>query len=168
MYCKGYLKDAIEYLLKGISYCKRLNILYWGAHTHICLADIYVENGKFDKAQNCHNEAILLLKAFENQPSCLNLHEIGLARVKVLNKTEDVNLKELGRLSQANKLKILNSAFARYMSDILINIDSQNSSQAEEYLDKAIEFDTANGIKWNLAMDYAVYSDLYKQKGDII
>jgi len=32
---------------------------------------------------------------------------------------------------------------------------------------KAIETDTINNTKWQLGQDYAIYSELFKRKGDI-
>ena len=38
---------------------------------------------------------------------------------------------------------------------------------AKQAIQKAIEADKRNGMKWNLARDYALYADLFKRKGDL-
>jgi len=63
-------------------------------------------------------------------------------------------------------MKVFESDMHRCISEILLNIDNQHISEAEEWINKAIETDTRNGMMWHLARDYAVYADLYKQKGD--
>ena len=39
-------------------------------------------------------------------------------------------------------------------------------SEAEEWIEKAIEADNKNGIMWYLGRDYALYAELFKRKGD--
>jgi len=53
-----------------------------------------------------------------------------------------------------------------YINDILLNIDDQHISEAEEWIKKAIEEHKKYGMMWHLAKDYALYADLFKRKGD--
>jgi len=54
----------------------------------------------------------------------------------------------------------------RYIGEILLNIDDQDVSKAEDWIKKAIESDSSNGMMWHLGRDYALYAELFKRKGD--
>lgn len=55
---------------------------------------------------------------------------------------------------------------AKYLGGILLNIDIDHMMEAEDWIEKAIEADKRNGMMWHLAMDYALYAELFKRKGD--
>ena len=50
---------------------------------------------------------------------------------------------------------------------ILLNIDDQHISEAENWIKRSIETNQKYGAMWNLAQDYALYADLNKRKGDL-
>jgi hypothetical protein len=56
---------------------------------------------------------------------------------------------------------------ARTIGDIMLNIDDDHFSDAEDWIKKAIDADTRNGTGWQLANDHALYADLFKKKGDV-
>jgi hypothetical protein len=49
---------------------------------------------------------------------------------------------------------------------ILLNIDDQHISEAEDWIKRAIETNQQYGMMWNLARDYALYAELFKRKED--
>ncbi len=55
---------------------------------------------------------------------------------------------------------------AHYIAEILLNIDDQHISEAEHWIQKAIEADQRNRTMFQLGSDYALYADLFKRKGD--
>jgi len=80
----------------------------------------------------------------------------------------EANSKEiLSFYSFENKFKVLEGRMRRYIGDILLNIDSQQISEAENWIKQAIEADNRNGMRWNLAQDYALYAELFKRKGNL-
>jgi tetratricopeptide (TPR) repeat protein len=42
----------------------------------------------------------------------------------------------------------------------------QHISEAQNWIEKAIEVDNKNGTRWNLGKDYALYGELFKRKGN--
>ena len=54
----------------------------------------------------------------------------------------------------------------RGIAQILLNLDTRNLPQAEEWIKKAIVADNQNGTIGNLGRDYAFYSELLKKRGD--
>jgi tetratricopeptide (TPR) repeat protein len=45
-------------------------------------------------------------------------------------------------------------------------MDNRHFSEAEDWVNKALEADESNGTMWSLACDYLFYADLYRRKGD--
>jgi tetratricopeptide (TPR) repeat protein len=52
------------------------------------------------------------------------------------------------------------------MGNVLLNMDDNHLSDAAVWFQKAIEADTRNGVRWQLASDHASYANWFKRKGD--
>jgi tetratricopeptide (TPR) repeat protein len=83
-----------------------------------------------------------------------------------MSKEKDVNLESLYTYSRINKVKAAEGWIQRYIGEILLNIDDQHLSDAEHWIQKAIEADQKNRMMFNLGRDYALYAELFKRKGD--
>ena len=55
---------------------------------------------------------------------------------------------------------------SRYIGGILLNLDGSKISEAEYWIQKAIEADQKNRTMFNLGEDYTLYADLFERKGD--
>jgi hypothetical protein len=55
---------------------------------------------------------------------------------------------------------------SRYIGGILLNLDGSKISEAEYWIQKAIEADQKNRTMFNLGGDYTLYADLFKRKSD--
>jgi len=84
----------------------------------------------------------------------------------VMNREKDVDIESLYAYSRNNKVKVAEGWIQRYIGDILLNIDDQHISEAEHWIQKAIESDQRNQTMFHLGQDYALYADLFKRKGD--
>ena len=84
----------------------------------------------------------------------------------MINNKKDIDLESLYEQVDTNKIKLHDGMVARYISEILVNIDDQRMSEAEDWIKRAIEVDKRNGTIWNLGRDYAHYAELLKRKGD--
>jgi hypothetical protein len=62
--------------------------------------------------------------------------------------------------------KVTKGWAARHVGEILLNIDDQHMSEANDWAKKAIEEDERNGTMWSLGGDYAFYAELLKRKGE--
>jgi DICT domain-containing protein len=49
---------------------------------------------------------------------------------------------------------------------MLLNMDEPDFEEAENQILTGIEPDDKNNVKWHLACVYALYAELFKQKGD--
>jgi tetratricopeptide (TPR) repeat protein len=76
-------------------------------------------------------------------------------------------LKSIYDLDNEIKIPIYESEAQRHIVEMLLILDDSFLSEAEEWIKKAIEFDKRNGMMFYLARDYALYSELFKRKGDL-
>lgn len=96
----------------------------------------------------------------------MNSNKIALARAKVINNQKDIDLNEVFKCYEDNKWRALEGWMASYIGEILLNIDEEHMSEAEDWIKKAIGADGTNGMRWHLARDHAAYAELFKRKGD--
>ena len=163
---KGFLEEAEEHLLKGIGFSESINYLTLLSHGHIGVGDTYHDMGEYKKSQDCFTEAISLLEQEGLLRSLINLCRIASARAKVMNNERDIDLSEIFKWHDDNRVEMLNGWMSRYIGEILLNIDEKHISEAEDWINKAIEADTRNGMMFQLGKDYALYAELFKRKGD--
>jgi class 3 adenylate cyclase/tetratricopeptide (TPR) repeat protein len=165
-YCRGFFKEAKESLLKGTDFCERINSVPWLAYARTLLGDTYCEIGEYKHAIGHYNRVVDLLEHETYLPSFLNFTKINLAKGKVMNSEKDINLELLYDYVAENKLKLNDGSMRRYVGEILLNIDDQHMNEAEDWIKKALEADKKNCMIWELGMDYALYAELFKRKGD--
>jgi tetratricopeptide (TPR) repeat protein len=122
--------------------------------------------GNFEKSKEHYQKESWVLENIRLWPSWANAGKVGSARSKVMNKEKDVDLESLYIHSRNNKVKAAEGWVARCIGEILLNIDDQHISEAEHWIQKAIEADQRNRMMFHLGKDYALYTDLFKRKGD--
>ena len=113
-----------------------------------------------------YGKAISILERSRILPSFMKLAKIALARAKLLNNEKDINLNEIFRCYEDTKIHALKSQELRYIGEIRLNVDDQHVPEAEHWIKEAIETDTRNRMMWHLGMDYALYAELFKRKGN--
>ena len=165
-YGKGLLEEAEKYLLKGLEFCERINFPAWDGAAQYFLGEIYFENGNFQRSKERCEKGIWALERNRLFPSWVGWGKVASTRSKVMNKEKDVNLESLYVHSRNNKIKATEGWIQRYIGEILLNIDDQYTSEAEHWIQKAIEADQKNRMMFNLGRDYLVFADLFKRKGD--
>jgi tetratricopeptide (TPR) repeat protein len=167
-YGMGYFEEATEYLLKWGDRCERINYLFGQATAQFCLGETYFEMGNFDQSKHHYNKTIQTIEQSRFLPSWMNLSRIGLERAKVMNGDRDIDLETLYRYVNENKIKFYEGLMARYVSEVLFNIDDQKTHKAKEWIRKAIQADEKNGMMWHLGRDYAFYGGIYTTNGDYV
>ncbi|MCK4815242.1 hypothetical protein KA005_05695, partial [bacterium] len=165
-YGKGLLDEATKHLLMSIDLCEKINFYLWNSIAHCYLGKIYFENGDYEKSNDYYDKTIWLIENNKLLSSWLNFNKIALARAKVANNEKDINLKSLYDYVYDNKANIYEGWMARYIAEILLNVDDQHMPEAADWIKKAIEADTRNDMRFNLGRDYALYAELFKRKGD--
>jgi class 3 adenylate cyclase/tetratricopeptide (TPR) repeat protein len=165
-YFKGFLQEAEGNFVKGITFSEKINYFVLAAAASIFLGETYSDRGKYQKSQHYYNKSISLSEKSRFWPSRINLAKILLARAKVMDNDKAVNLDTLYEYANQNKVKLLEGDMARGIGEVLMNIDSDHISEAEHWIQKAIEADQRNRMMFHLGKDYALYAELFKRKGD--
>jgi tetratricopeptide (TPR) repeat protein len=165
-YGRGLLEEAEKYLLRGIEFFERINEKTWKMVAHGFLGETYFAAGDFPKAKKHYEKVYRGCEQTQVVPSYGNWAKVGWARSKVLNKEKDVDLESLYAHSRNNRLKMIEGWVSRYIEEILLNIDDLHMSEAENWIQKSIEADQRNGMRFHLGRDYALYADWFKRKGD--
>jgi tetratricopeptide (TPR) repeat protein len=165
-YGKGLLEEAERNLLKGLEFCERINFIYWMTAAQFQLGEIYFEIGNFSKSKEFYKKGVWVLESKQLFPSWAGVGKAGLARSKVMDREKDVDLDSLCTCSRNNKANVYEGWIQRYIGEILLNIDDQHLSEAEHWIQKAIEADQRNRMMFHLGKDYALYAGLFKRKGD--
>ena len=106
------------------------------------------------------------LENFRLWPSWVNAGKVASARAKVMNKEKDVDLESLYAHSRNNKLKITEGWISRFIGEILLNIDDLHMPEAENWIQRAIEADQRNDMRFRLGNYYTLYAEWFKRKGD--
>jgi class 3 adenylate cyclase/tetratricopeptide (TPR) repeat protein len=163
---KGLLGEAEKYLRKGVEFCEGIHLHSWNAGALFYLGEIYFEMGDFSRSKECYEKGYWLFEHNRLHPSWVGWGKVASARSKVMNKEKDVNLESLYAHSRNNKIKAIEGWIQRYIGEILLNIDDHHLSEAEHWIQKAIESDQRNQTMFHLGKDYALYAELFKRKGD--
>ena len=165
-YARGLFQEAEKYLLKGIEFCERINEIGWSASAHLFLGKTYFEMGDFSKSKKHCERGSQLWEHNRVFPSLVSFAKVASERSKVMNNEKDVDLETLSVHSRNNKMKMKEGWVSRFIAEILLNIDDQHMSEAEKWIQEAIEADLRNGMVFHLGKDYALYGEFFKRKGD--
>ncbi len=165
-YQRRYLEEGKQHLLKGIELTEKINFFILNAQAHFYLGNIYSELLDYQKAGHHYEEAIGILEHIRCLPSMVNLGKICLALTRVMRGEKDIDLNRCYDYAACNRLRINEGCIRRYVAEILLNMQNQEVSQAQNWIEKAIEADTKNFTRWNLAKDYELYGELFRRRGN--
>jgi class 3 adenylate cyclase/tetratricopeptide (TPR) repeat protein len=165
-YCKGFLEEAEEHLLKGIGFSGTINLPVPVLLGHLWLGDTYFDMEEYKKSKDYYEKAIRLFEHYGILSSYMNLSKIASVRAKVMNREVDINFGEIFKCHEDNRYENIKGWMSRYVGEILLNIDEKHISEAEDWIKKAIDVNTGNGVMLHLGKDYALYAELFKRKGD--
>ena len=140
-YGKGFFDKAIEHLLPGIDFCERINQILYGAMSRFFLGDVYFELGEYQTSQDHLTQGIFLLENNHLLPSWVNFSKVALARSKIMNSEQDIDLDLLRDYARKNKMKLLEGWIRSYLGELLFNKDDSHLPQAQDWIEQAIEAD---------------------------
>ena len=100
-------------------------------------------------------------------PSIIKGVQSCLIRAKVLRHDQDIELSDVFACYENYKVTWWKGQTARNIGDILLHIDDDHLADADLWFRKAIEEDTKNAMRWQVAQDHAMYADWFKKKGDM-
>jgi tetratricopeptide (TPR) repeat protein len=164
-YYRGFLKEAEGYLLKGILYSEKIDLMTHSALAHQWLGHTYFDLGDYSLAKDHYQETIRLREQSGLFPSSANLNRIALARASIFNNEKDIDLDTLYDRVKKNRLKLYEGWVARFMSEILMHMGESYYSRAVEWIERATEADHRNHMTWDLGRDYALLGELLFSDG---
>jgi tetratricopeptide (TPR) repeat protein len=165
-YVKGLIDEAESHLSKGAALAESIGYIM-GSFALFLLADVLFTKGQYEESQGCYKKTVIVLDQAELYPSCQLLCQIANARVDLINGGRHINLDELRKYIPEIKPRILEGWGRYYLAQVLMLSGQAGMEEAEAWIKEAIDADTRNGMKWNLARDYELYADFFKKKGDI-
>ena len=165
LYAKGLLKEAGNFLKQGLQFNEKINQLWWNVAGNQYLGDIYFCLGEYQHAINHYVKVIRLLETKKVYHSWLNLSKIALARAKAVSNKEHIEMESLYAWVSENKIKVLDGWVKRYIAEILLSFNREHLSEAEEWIKQSIEVDNKRGMMFHLGQDYAIYTELFKRRG---
>jgi tetratricopeptide (TPR) repeat protein len=165
-YCKGLLEEAEYTLLQALSFCEKASQLGWWTWAAGFLGHTYFDMGEFEKAQDYYAQGISALERTGIYPFMANLWKVSMARSKALNDDQDIKSCQLFEYYENINVRAVKGWAARHVGEALLNIDDRHISEAEDWVNKAIEVDKKNCTMWSLGGDFAFYAELLKRKGD--
>jgi class 3 adenylate cyclase/tetratricopeptide (TPR) repeat protein len=163
---KGLLDDAEKHLLIGKDLCERANFLGHGHLANYHLGNVYKFKGRYGKAVEYYNNALSFEKFDYIGPSRFNHTRLALTAAKVLMNEKNIDFKLLYAYVSQNKIKQWEGYYRRSLAEILLNFDDDRLFEAEDWIQQAIQADTKNDVRFELGLDYATHSEIYKRKED--
>ena len=163
---KGILEEAERILLLGLEFCERIRFVYWLTAAQFQLGEIYFEIGDFSKSLEYYKKGIAVLEGECLFPSWVGVGEAGLARAKGKHGEKDVDLDSLYTRSSNIKVNTCEGWIRRNIGGTLLDLDDKHMVEAKHWIEKAIEADQRNRMKFHLGRDYALYAEWFKRKGD--
>ena len=167
-YGKGRLKEAQDYLLKGIYLKEKMKSYIYGVIIYNGLGDTYYQTGNYQGAIKQYEKAIRFMENTIMYRSWLNWSKIALARAQVMNEEQDVDINELSGFVSENRVKVHEGRMRKYIAEILVNLEGNHLNSAESWIHEAIEADRKNGMKFYLGRDYVLSAEINQRKGDPI
>ena len=166
-YQKGLFDEAKTHLLEwDSSYEKAVSISSIG-WAHMYLGFIYDDLREYNDLVILCNKMIQIMENGNYLPSMVIYTQSCVMRAKALRHDQDIELSELFACYKNYKITWCEGLTARNIGDVLLNMDNDHLSDAGVWFRKAIESDTKNGFRWQVAMDHACYADWFNKKGDI-
>ncbi|MCK4819657.1 hypothetical protein KA005_28080, partial [bacterium] len=162
----GFLKEATEHLLKGVDLCERIDLFIWNAIARWELCNVYHEIGEYQNAKEHYSKAAWLAERSGALPSWVTTIKTGVARAKVMMNDKDIDLESLYLYVYENRVKNQEGNKQRYIGEILLNMDDQHLSEAQDWIKKAIQTHKQDGMMLFLGWDYTLYAELFKRKDD--
>jgi class 3 adenylate cyclase/tetratricopeptide (TPR) repeat protein len=166
-YIKGYFKRAEIHLRKGVNFSERLNQVGWAADARFGLGMTFFEMEEHKMSQKQYERALSICLQSNVFPSFANCFKTASVLSKVMKSEIEVSTPEIIKYYYDSKLKMPKAWMLSLIGEILLNLDDQLISEAEDWIKRSIETHIKYGMIWHLARDYALYAELLKRKGDL-
>jgi len=165
-YAKGYFEEGVRYLSEGIELLEALNFYSQNSMVQLILGEVFVELGNYERANECYDDAIINSEKREFSSSWTKIIEICKTYSILMNGERNIDLERIFHFSTSIRGNSRRGWIAQKIGSILLDLDEKYNVETEKWIQKAIEADQKNGLKWYLGRDYALYAELFKRKSD--
>ena len=165
-YYKGFFNEGEKYMLLGADCSKKISQFGWEHWACVNLGNLYLDIGEFTRAEDTLTKSLMILKHAKILPSWGYNCRVALAKVRVLDNPRNLNLNELTACFENNSFKVNRGYIARNIGEVLLTIGKENITDAESWIQKAIENDHKYNVRWSLANDYTAFGKLLLLKGE--
>jgi tetratricopeptide (TPR) repeat protein len=166
-YYEGNFDEAQTYLVKGIECCEKSNALGWILIARDTLGATLYQIGDYPNSINQYKYALDRLGKTNYFPSYVATIKTGLAKSTAIKEKIYANVDQLTELHTGSKTKLYGGPTARNIAEVFLSLGESHLSEAENWIRKAIETDEKNRMRWNVAVDHAVYAEWYQRKSDL-
>jgi predicted ATPase len=164
-YYKGFFEKALKDLSHACEFASRSDVAAWSANSHRYTGDIYFEEGEYQLAKYHYSNAVSVCEQSESFPFILGPTKIALARAETYNGERNIDFESYYEFVSKHKLALIKGSINRLLGDIYLHLNI-NLPKASELIKEAIDSDKRDNLMWGLGMDYALYAELFKRKGD--
>ncbi len=105
-YGKGQMNEAKDYMLKGIYLVEKMKTYSYIGFLYKGLGDVYFQTGNYPGAINQYEKAVWFMENKLRFRSLLYLCKIAIARVKVMNNDQGIDIEELYGYASESRVKI--------------------------------------------------------------
>ena len=164
---KGFFEDATQHLVLGTNLSLKANTSAWAQLGYRYLGDTYLELVEYTKAKNEFENCIRICQENGIFPAFSMSAEMGLAKCEAMTRQRSPDLELLYEHLGRNRVAYLGGSMRRSIAKILLDLDDgTHSLEAERHIIEAIHEDRTHGMQWYLGMNYALYAEFFKRKGD--
>jgi predicted ATPase len=167
-YDKGLFERALKNMQIASDFLQRTKFYSWDSIAHHVMGDIHLQEQRLKMARVHFEKSISLLEQNRLMPAWINLNKLCLALVSIMDHKKDFNLEILRSYVKLNKIKLFDGWMRRYLAEILLYLNEQHLSEAENWIQKAIKRDQRNDLMLHLAKDYALFAEILQRKGNRI
>jgi class 3 adenylate cyclase/tetratricopeptide (TPR) repeat protein len=167
-YHRNLLEEAESNLIYGNQFCQRSGFISMSLIAHAYLHMIYFHRGDYANAKLQFSEMMKTYEIHKQYPSYGRLHEVVQLGLEVMNKDSQVDLSKIQSYAGMNKVKRGDGMLRRHIGEVLLHSKADYLEKAADWIHGAIEADTKNGLAFELGMDLASFSNVFRKRGDIL
>ena len=158
-YLMGIYEEATKLSSQAEDYSARIGFNMVTGFSCRTMADVFIELGNYRDARDYYEKAKYYFKK-ENFRSLSIVCEVGLLLSKVLLGEEDIDIAVISKFINANNHKIFEGPLKRQVAELLVNLNTTEAANAEQWVLDAIRVNEEHEMIWELGKSYLVYSEI--------
>jgi len=166
-FCLGRFDDAEKNLLKAITLLEKAGNNTFVTVAAGCLGEIFLLKKAYKKSWPYFEKAFQAAERYQS-PETILLCEIQMAKARVLS-GQEIDINELIRSFDNTKMPmVLNKAYSvNTIGEILLFLEDRSADETKEWILKAIEVNTSNGVRFFRGRSYHLYSEFYQKQNNL-